>query len=177
MDPLFCIVVVGLDPFCNPQIGEVIMFPMFHHLGNNMTSPEVCNCQTLTVADLASPTHDCNVFRFLSGFLCSNNPFDIWSTASQFTAEPYGPLVQNYQQCTYDTLTRLQNQARIAVGNIQIVAPLCAFFLMIITWLHKWWNKIKTSSFHDKESIIALITDELGEHMMLSAVSHKSHHS
>eukprot|EP01034_Spumella_vulgaris_P037586 gene37586-biopygen31936 len=77
MDPILCIVVPGLVPFCNPQIGDVIMFPIFHHVGNNLTSPEECNCQTLTTADLANPAHNCNVFRFLSGFIYSNNPFDI----------------------------------------------------------------------------------------------------
>ena len=47
------------------------MFPMFHHIGSNLTYPTKCNCSTLTLAELSSKTHACNVFRFLSGFLFS----------------------------------------------------------------------------------------------------------
>jgi hypothetical protein len=45
------------------------MFPIFRHLGANTTFPDVCDCKTLTVAQLSDKTHDCNMFRFLSGFL------------------------------------------------------------------------------------------------------------
>jgi hypothetical protein len=38
-------------------------------------------------------------------------------------------------------------------------------------------DKLKTAGFHDNNSIIALIAEELGEHTMLSAVSHKKHQS
>jgi hypothetical protein len=48
------------------------MFPIFRHLGANTTFPEVCDCATLTVAELSSKTHNCNVFRFVSGFLFSS---------------------------------------------------------------------------------------------------------
>jgi hypothetical protein len=120
---------------------------------------------------------------------------------------PYGPLVQNYQQCKHDVYTTLVNQAGIAIGNLQVVAPLVVIFLMLVTYLHKWWNKVpldesytkaekdsaldayamslllsrdeklKTTSFRGKNSIIALIAEELSEHTMLSAVSHKNNHS
>jgi hypothetical protein len=119
--------------------------------------------------------------------------------------QPYGPLVQNYQQCSNDVYQTLLNQAGIATGNIQVVAPMCVIFLMIVTALHKWWNKVpldesyskaekdsaldayamalllardeklKTHSFRGNNSIIALIAEELGEHTYLSAESHKSH--
>ncbi len=42
-------------------------------------------------------------------------------------------MVQSYQKCHYDVYDTLMNQAGIAVGNIQIVAPLCIAFLMIVT--------------------------------------------
>eukprot|EP01034_Spumella_vulgaris_P035295 gene35295-biopygen30033 len=248
MDPLLCAIVQGYEPFCTPQIGDVTMFPIFHHLGNNLTSPEKCDCKVVTQAELADPTHNCNVFRFLSGYIFSNNPFDAaymftlrvvkfktfealhsaaypamyiassygqnsplaaqlnspeslteafdfctvgattcsmitftsyditatsWAVSEYYTLvqngacrdtitpsvedwaklvnTPYGPLVQNYQQCSYDMLTTLQNQAGIAVGNIQIVAPLCVAFLMIITWLHKWWNKVPLDESYSKQ--------------------------
>jgi hypothetical protein len=44
------------------------MFPIFRHIGANLTSPEVCDCSELTVAQLSDKTHNCNVFRFVSGF-------------------------------------------------------------------------------------------------------------
>ncbi len=118
---------------------------------------------------------------------------------------PYGPLVQNYQQCKNDKYQTMMNQAGIATGNIQVVAPMVVIFLMLVTWLHKWWNKVpldesctkaekdsaldafamslllsrdeklKTHSFRGNNSIIALIAEELGEHTFLSAESHKSH--
>jgi hypothetical protein len=118
---------------------------------------------------------------------------------------PYGNLVQNYQQCKNDAYITLRNQAGIAVGNIQVVAPMVVIFLMFISYLHKWWNtvpldecyskaekdsaldafsmslllsrdeKLKTHSFRGNNSIIALIAEELGEHTMLSTASHKSH--
>jgi hypothetical protein len=34
-----------------------------------MTTPELCDCAVLTAAELSSPSHNCNVFRFLSGFM------------------------------------------------------------------------------------------------------------
>ncbi len=47
------------------------MFPMFHHIGANLTYPVECNCATLTLSELSDKNHNCNVFRFLSGFLFS----------------------------------------------------------------------------------------------------------
>jgi hypothetical protein len=52
------------------------MFPVFHHIGNNLTYPEECDCKTLTVEELSSPSHNCNVFRFVSGFIYVNSPSD-----------------------------------------------------------------------------------------------------
>eukprot|EP01034_Spumella_vulgaris_P022557 gene22557-biopygen19648 len=238
MKPIQCVLLAGAEPSCVMQIGSAYAFPAFNHLGSNLTSPELCDCGVLTVDMLADKTHNCNVFRFVSGIFFNNAPYDAdymfdvrakfgsadagnrqpheamfiassygqnsplaeqlnseqsleaaydfckvgnttcgiitfssydsqatsWAVSNYYTlvqngacrdtitpdqdswaqlAEtPYGPLVQNYQQCSYDMLTTLQNQAGIAVGNIQIVAPLCVAFLMIITWLHKWWNKV-----------------------------------
>ncbi len=115
--------------------------------------------------------------------------------------------MQNYQQCKNDAYQTLRSQAGIAVGNIQVVAPMCVIFLMLVTWLHKWWNrvpldesytkaekdsaldayamslllardeKLKTHSFRGNNSIIALIAEELSEHTFLSAESHKTHSS
>ncbi len=97
------------------------------------------------------------------------------------------------------------NQAGIATGIIQVVAPLCVIFLMLATWLHKSWNKVPLDESYSKaekdsamdayamslllardekqktrcgnNSIIALIAEELGEHTYLSNLSHKSHAS
>ncbi len=114
---------------------------------------------------------------------------------------PYAPLVQDYQKCHYSVYQTLLNQAGIAVGNIQIVAPLCIAFLMIVTWLHKWWSKVPLDESYTKaekdsaldayamslllarddrlktaghKSVIAQIAEELSEHTMLSDMSHKS---
>ncbi len=121
------------------------------------------------------------------------------------SANPYAPLSQKYEQCTYDVFQTAVNQAGIAIGNIQIVAPILIILLMLISMWHKSYNKVpldesyskaakdsaldayamslllardqrlKTVSFHNNNSIIALIAEELGEHTMLSAVSHKQH--
>jgi hypothetical protein len=118
---------------------------------------------------------------------------------------PYGDLVQNYQQCKNDKYQTLVSQGGIAAGNIQVFAPMCVIFLLLVTYLHKWWNKVpldesytkaekdsaldayamslllardeklKTQSFRGNNSIIALIAEELGEHTFLSTESHKSH--
>jgi hypothetical protein len=50
------------------------MFPLFRHVGANNTTPELCDCQTLTAEELSSPSHNCNVFRFLSGFMFVSAP-------------------------------------------------------------------------------------------------------
>jgi hypothetical protein len=119
--------------------------------------------------------------------------------------EPYAPLNQKYQQCTNDEFQTAVNQAGIAIGNVQIVAPICIILLLLLTYLHKWWHKVpldesyskgekesaldayamslllardahlKTVSFHNKESIITQIVEELSEHTMLSDMSHKNH--
>ncbi len=44
------------------------MFPIFRHIGANLTLPVVCNCSKLTLAQMTDRTHNCNVFRFLTGF-------------------------------------------------------------------------------------------------------------
>ena len=53
------------------------MFPIFRHLGANTTYPEVCDCKTLTLAQLSDKTHDCNMFRFLSGFLFLSGTYSV----------------------------------------------------------------------------------------------------
>jgi hypothetical protein len=60
------------DPTCVMQIGNVIAFPLYNHLGGNLTSPELCDCGVLTTEMLADPAHDCNMFRFLSGIIYVN---------------------------------------------------------------------------------------------------------
>ncbi len=56
---------------------QVVMFPLFRHLGANTTFPEVCDCKTLTLAELSDKTHDCNVFRFVSGFLFLSGTYSV----------------------------------------------------------------------------------------------------
>ncbi len=50
------------------------MFPLFRDVGSNNTAPVACDCATLTAAELTSPNHNCNVFRFLSGFMFLSAP-------------------------------------------------------------------------------------------------------
>jgi hypothetical protein len=45
------------------------MFPLFRQVGANTTFPTKCNCTLLTLEELSDKTHDCNMFRFLSGFM------------------------------------------------------------------------------------------------------------
>jgi hypothetical protein len=52
----------------NLQNGTVIL-PFFHHSGHDDNHPLSCDCDTLTVDELADPNHDCNMFRFMVGFL------------------------------------------------------------------------------------------------------------
>lgn len=59
------------------QIGNILMFPMFNHLGANTTSPELCDCDVLTDEVLNDKNHNCNVFRFLSGFIYVNSILDV----------------------------------------------------------------------------------------------------
>jgi hypothetical protein len=54
------------------SFNQVVMFPVFNHLGANTTYPEICNCTTLTTLELMDKTHNCNVFRFMSGFVYFN---------------------------------------------------------------------------------------------------------
>jgi hypothetical protein len=93
MQPLRCVSLSGGKPFCTFRINEVftyfvsciivlfyhlfqiVMFPALHHLGANTTYPAQCNCTTLTVAELSDKTHNCNVFRFLSGFMYFNGVY------------------------------------------------------------------------------------------------------
>jgi hypothetical protein len=64
------------------------MFPVFRHIGANLTYPEACNCSVLTLAELSDQTHNCNVFRFVSGFLYSNGVYaDSANYASGFLAK------------------------------------------------------------------------------------------
>jgi hypothetical protein len=77
MTPLMCASVEGFDPFCVTQIEDVYMFPVFHHLGQNLTYPQECICSELTAEALSDRTHNCNVFRFLSGFVYVNSAFDL----------------------------------------------------------------------------------------------------
>jgi hypothetical protein len=53
------------------------MFPMFHHVGGNLTYPQECDCSELTTEALSSPSHNCNVFRFLTGFLFVSGPYTV----------------------------------------------------------------------------------------------------
>jgi hypothetical protein len=136
---------------------------------------------------------------------CQDNLTPLKNKWANFNHRPYAPLNQNYQRCTADVFQTLLNQAGVATGNIQIIAPLCVILIFYLAHLHKQWNKVpldesysrgekdsaldayamsmllardeklKTHSFKDKESIIAQIVEELSEHTMLSDMSHKAH--
>ena len=53
------------------------MFPLFRHVGANNTTPELCDCTKLILEELSSPSHNCNVFRFLSGFMFFNGVYAV----------------------------------------------------------------------------------------------------
>src|SRR4051812_25568586 len=79
MKPISCVLVSGYSPLCMVSLGKIFAFPIFNHLGANTTSPELCDCSVLTDVELARPDHDCNVFRFLSGFIYTNElDVDYW---------------------------------------------------------------------------------------------------
>jgi hypothetical protein len=40
------------------------------------------------------------------------------------------------------TCNTLLSQAGIATGNIQVVASLVVIFLVLVTYMHKWWSKV-----------------------------------
>eukprot|EP01034_Spumella_vulgaris_P047586 gene47586-biopygen39817 len=234
------------EPNCVMQIGNVLAYPLYNHLGANLTYPQLCDCSVLTTDMLADKTHDCNVFRFLSGLVYSNaiqdveyifslkvkmgsaailnkQAHDAMFIASSFGQNspiseqlnspsslaaaynfckvgnqscsimtfssydlvasnwavtqygkqvqngacadsisstpvkwqmlhdyPYVPLSQKYQQCTYDVLQTMINQAGIAIGNIQIVAPILIIFLMLMSMLHKSYNKVPLDESYSK---------------------------
>eukprot|EP01034_Spumella_vulgaris_P030346 gene30345-37547_t len=89
---------------------------------------------------------------------------------ASLSAHPYAPLSQKYEQCTNDVYQTLVNQAGIAIGNVQIVAPICVILLMLISIALDAYAMslllardahLKTQSFHNNHSIIALIAEEL----------------
>ncbi len=79
-----CLSVVSLFTFDNDMFSsiQVVMFPIFRHIGANLTSPEVCDCTKLTVAELSSKTHNCNVFRFVTGFTFLSGTYPVSGTFS-----------------------------------------------------------------------------------------------
>eukprot|EP01034_Spumella_vulgaris_P047506 gene47506-biopygen35413 len=77
MKPILCVLINGVEPSCVMQLGSVLAFPIFNHVGANLTSPELCNCSAFTPEVLADKTHNCNVFRFLSGLVYVNGVLDV----------------------------------------------------------------------------------------------------
>jgi hypothetical protein len=73
MKPISCVSFAEGVPVCAIQLGSVYAFPVFNHAGNNKSYPALCDCSELTAEALSDKTHNCNVFRFLSGFVFANN--------------------------------------------------------------------------------------------------------
>ncbi len=73
MQLLSCIATESIPPLCVMAVGSVYAFPIFNHLGSNLSEPSLCDCNDFTATELANPLHNCNVFRFLSGFLYYNS--------------------------------------------------------------------------------------------------------
>jgi hypothetical protein len=93
------------------------MFPIFHQLGVNTTFPEECNCTKLTVEELSSKTHNCNVFRFLSGFLYFDGVYA--------TSGGYGVgLLNTKLGGSYDTLMAGAHHAMFTASSYGQSSPL-----------------------------------------------------
>lgn len=71
MRPLFCPDIIGsaISRLCGLELGRIVGFPFFHHVGNNLSFPEKCDCQKLALDELSNPRHNCNLFRFLTGVI------------------------------------------------------------------------------------------------------------
>lgn len=76
------------NPVCFLVVGERGGFPFFSHVGKNLTFPERCDCQRVTDEELADPTSNCNVFRFLTGiFFWPEDSFFHIRNFQSFSAE------------------------------------------------------------------------------------------
>jgi hypothetical protein len=72
-----CVLVIGESTFA---------IPFFHHLGNNTEFPERCNCSYLSEDDLTNPFANCNMFRFLAGYIFypTNTPDGIFELMTKY---------------------------------------------------------------------------------------------
>eukprot|EP01034_Spumella_vulgaris_P047475 gene47475-biopygen32379 len=220
------------------------------------TEGVLCDCSVLTSAELSDSSHNCNVFRFLAGFVYLNSLEDsqylfglldkhsdsvanvnrgahqamfIASTFASYDENPtnwavsqyyyqvengachdtltpsvsnwtrlyetpYAPLNQNYERCNNQVFQTIVNQAGIAIGDLEILAPFVIIFIFMLNSIHKRFYKVpldesyskgekdsaldafamsmllardahlKTAKYHDKDSIVAQIAEELSEH-------------
>jgi hypothetical protein len=70
MAPIYCFTSMSSGiSICALKIGQMYAFPFFNHAGTNIYYPIFCDCAKLTKKELELPTHDCNMFRFITGFI------------------------------------------------------------------------------------------------------------
>ena len=49
-------------------------------------------------------------------------------------AQPFAPLNQDYQKCSYEQSTVIINQAGSSVGTVSILTPLCIAFILVLVY-------------------------------------------
>jgi hypothetical protein len=97
------------------------MFPMFHHVGLNLTYPEECDCSKLTLEELSDKMHNCNVFRFLSGFLFHSAPYLI---SANYSIE----LLINHMKGSYEDMMHYAHRPMFIASSYGQNSPLTTDF-------------------------------------------------
>jgi hypothetical protein len=69
MTPITCLTSGDIDQCCLTFGASTYALPIFNHLGNSTQYPVQCNCSQISTEELAQPDSNCNLFRFLAGFL------------------------------------------------------------------------------------------------------------